>query len=117
MGDTVTFEVEMVTGAWTLYYLRSRKKGLGSMWCWADDERDRGAKVEGYWERDMCVWVSSLQGEGMLTGAVLAGTSESTLKSLLDGEIAADESLPCAEYCRCRIISRLVRTQIGRAHV
>jgi len=31
-------------------YLRSMDYGLGSVWCWPDDQRDKGTRLDGYWE-------------------------------------------------------------------
>ncbi|WVQ79025.1 hypothetical protein IAT38_001117 [Cryptococcus sp. DSM 104549] len=33
-------------------YQRSAKLGLGSVWCWVDDERMRGTQVDGWWKLD-----------------------------------------------------------------
>ncbi len=31
-------------------YQRSATLGLGSVWCWVDDNRERGGMIEGYWD-------------------------------------------------------------------
>jgi len=31
-------------------YQRSAVLGLGSVWCWVDDDRDGGKMIEGYWQ-------------------------------------------------------------------
>jgi len=48
-GSTVTFRLETSLGVVKMYSLRSKTFGLGTVECWADDERDRAVKVEGYW--------------------------------------------------------------------
>ncbi|KAI5474708.1 hypothetical protein MNV49_002553 [Pseudohyphozyma bogoriensis] len=55
VGSRINWEVELVEGSWTLYYLRSPKKGLGNLWCFSDDNREEGVMVEGYWTRKMDV--------------------------------------------------------------
>ena len=56
VDDKLVFsDLDLTAGTWTLYYLRSNKKGLGNLICWVDDMRDRAIKVEGYWERKMDV--------------------------------------------------------------
>ena len=36
-------------------YLRSKTFGLGDVWCWLDDNRDGGKRIESWWNLDnMC---------------------------------------------------------------
>jgi hypothetical protein len=50
IGGRVTFTLETHLGVVKMYSLRSKTFGLGTVECWADQERDRSVKVEGYWE-------------------------------------------------------------------
>lgn len=55
-GDRIVFsDIDINSGGWTLYYLRSNKKRLGNLRCWVDDEIDDAIYVEGWWERKMDV--------------------------------------------------------------
>lgn len=54
-GARVSFELETSLGVVKMYSLRSATFGLGTIECWADDERDRAVKVVGWWDSDMCV--------------------------------------------------------------
>jgi hypothetical protein len=45
-------------------YQRSATLGLGSVWCWVDDDREGGRMIEGYWamrQRNMGMWVGLLR--------------------------------------------------------
>lgn len=39
-------------GSILIGYQRSAKLGLGSVWCWIDDDRDGGQRVDGWWKLD-----------------------------------------------------------------
>lgn len=49
----VTFELETSVGVVKMYALKSKIFGLGMVECWADEERDRSTKVDGFWDNDM----------------------------------------------------------------
>ncbi|KAK8870123.1 hypothetical protein IAR55_000693 [Kwoniella newhampshirensis] len=49
-GATVTFELETNVGLVKMYSLKSKTFGLGTIECWVDEERDRSAKVIGWWD-------------------------------------------------------------------
>ena len=51
-GSTFSFHFDTSLGIVKLYSLRSKTFGLGTIECWADAERDRAVKVQGYWEND-----------------------------------------------------------------
>ena len=38
------------TGRVMIGYQRSAVLGLGSVWCWVDEDRDGGKMIDGYWE-------------------------------------------------------------------
>lgn len=39
-------------GSILIGYQRSAKLGLGSVWCWIDDDREGGQRVDGWWKLD-----------------------------------------------------------------
>jgi hypothetical protein len=45
----VTFGFSTQLGSVQLHYLRSASFGLGTAFCWVDDERDKGVTIVGYW--------------------------------------------------------------------
>lgn len=51
-GATVTFRLPTSVGVVKMYSLKSRTFGLGSVECWADDERSRAVRIDGYWDKD-----------------------------------------------------------------
>ncbi|RSH82182.1 hypothetical protein EHS25_006115 [Saitozyma podzolica] len=48
-GSTVTFGFSTQLGSVQLHYLRSASFGLGTVFCWVDDELDKGVTIVGYW--------------------------------------------------------------------
>ncbi|KAL7419642.1 hypothetical protein Q5752_005555 [Cryptotrichosporon argae] len=49
-------EVDGKGGSVSIGYQRSANYGLGSVWCWVDEARDAGRRIDGYWpmkERNM----------------------------------------------------------------
>ncbi|KAJ4470802.1 hypothetical protein J3R30DRAFT_3710698 [Lentinula aciculospora] len=51
-GVTVAFRVR--TSAWgrvRVTYLRSESYGLGSVWCWVDEQREKGRRLDGWWQQ------------------------------------------------------------------
>jgi hypothetical protein len=61
-GAYVKFEVEVgVMGRVRITYLRSKTFGLGDVWCWLDEDKAQGVRVEGWWQLDgMCVFFLQL---------------------------------------------------------
>jgi hypothetical protein len=57
-GSTFSFHFETSLGIVKLYSLKSKTFGLGTIECWADAERDRAVKVQGYWDSDR--WVTPM---------------------------------------------------------
>ena len=51
-GATVSFEMETNFGVVKMYSLRSKTFGLGTVECWADEERTRAVQVVGWWDND-----------------------------------------------------------------
>ncbi|KAJ4471886.1 hypothetical protein C8J55DRAFT_155525 [Lentinula edodes] len=50
-GVKVAFKVQTsALGRIRVTYLRSGSYGLGSVWCWVDDNRNMGKRLDGYWE-------------------------------------------------------------------
>ncbi|EAL23460.1 hypothetical protein CNBA1100 [Cryptococcus deneoformans B-3501A] len=49
-GARVTFELETSVGIVKMYALKSKTFGLGTVECWADEERRKSVKIEGYWD-------------------------------------------------------------------
>ncbi|ORY32861.1 hypothetical protein BCR39DRAFT_522172 [Naematelia encephala] len=49
-GARVSFELDTNVGVVKMYSLRSKTFGLGIVECWADDDRDRATKVDGWWD-------------------------------------------------------------------
>ncbi|KAL7409798.1 hypothetical protein BDY24DRAFT_401796 [Mrakia frigida] len=54
-GDHIAFEMEIVTGQVTAYFLKSAKYNLGSMDCWIDDDKSRLARLQGWWSNGQSV--------------------------------------------------------------
>ncbi|KAI9281398.1 SGNH hydrolase-type esterase domain-containing protein [Umbelopsis sp. AD052] len=48
-GSLITFSVEASKGSVYMYILKSSQYDLGSVWCWADDDRDNGRELSGHW--------------------------------------------------------------------
>ncbi|OXG24589.1 hypothetical protein C366_00118 [Cryptococcus neoformans Tu401-1] len=48
-GARVSFELETSVGIVKMYALKSKTFGLGTVECWADEERRKNVKIEGYW--------------------------------------------------------------------
>ncbi|KAJ3985709.1 hypothetical protein F5890DRAFT_1552916 [Lentinula detonsa] len=49
-GVKAAFNVQTsALGRVRVTYLRSESFGLGSMWCWLDDNRQKGRRLDGYW--------------------------------------------------------------------
>ncbi|KAJ3805715.1 hypothetical protein F5876DRAFT_81473 [Lentinula aff. lateritia] len=49
-GVKAAFNVETsALGRVRVTYLRSGSYGLGSVWCWLDDNREKGKRLDGYW--------------------------------------------------------------------
>ncbi|KAJ3762212.1 hypothetical protein EV360DRAFT_79507 [Lentinula raphanica] len=49
-GVKVAFKVQTsALGRIRVTYLRSESYGLGSAWCWVDDNRNQGKRLDGYW--------------------------------------------------------------------
>jgi hypothetical protein len=51
-GSWARFDLDTSLGVVKVYALKSRSFGLGDLWCWIDQARDDGVRVEGYWDRD-----------------------------------------------------------------
>ncbi|GJJ16093.1 hypothetical protein Clacol_010372 [Clathrus columnatus] len=52
-GDFVKFEVLVGTMRRVrITYLKSKTFGLGDVWCWLDDDRAKGTKVSGWWNKE-----------------------------------------------------------------
>lgn len=52
-GDFVTFEVLVgLMRRVRITYLKSKTFGLGTVLCWLDDERSKGKKISGWWDKD-----------------------------------------------------------------
>jgi hypothetical protein len=49
-GAMVTFQLETVVGIVKMYSLKSKTFGLGTVECWADDDKSQSVKIEGYWD-------------------------------------------------------------------
>ncbi|KAJ4470799.1 hypothetical protein J3R30DRAFT_3530589 [Lentinula aciculospora] len=50
-GVVLAFKVlTSALGRIRVTYLRSESYGLGSAWCWVDEERNKGKRLDGYWE-------------------------------------------------------------------
>ncbi|WVQ82440.1 hypothetical protein IAT38_004568 [Cryptococcus sp. DSM 104549] len=49
-GARVTFEMETEVGIVKMYALKSKTFGLGTIECWADEERDKSSKIVGWWD-------------------------------------------------------------------
>jgi hypothetical protein len=49
-GSTITFGFSTKLGMVQMHSLRSATFGLGTVYCWVDDERDKGVKLDGYWD-------------------------------------------------------------------
>jgi hypothetical protein len=49
-GARVSFELETNVGIVKMYSLRSKTFGLGTVECWADKERDKAVKINGWWD-------------------------------------------------------------------
>ncbi|WWC95233.1 hypothetical protein V866_002091 [Kwoniella sp. B9012] len=49
-GAKVQFELETNVGVVKIYSLKSKTFGLGTIECWADDEKDKSTKVVGWWD-------------------------------------------------------------------
>ena len=49
-GATVSFQLETVLGVVKMYSLKSKTFGLGTIECWADEDRSQSVKIEGYWD-------------------------------------------------------------------
>ena len=45
-----TVPIDTRLGVIKMYSLRSKTFGLGSVWCWVDEEREKGVRADGYWE-------------------------------------------------------------------
>lgn len=82
-GSYVKFYVEVgVMGRVRITYLRSKTFGLGDVWCWIDDDRKGGTKIESWWKleklyalflfADTCVLTGTLQNLGILLGEPVA---------------------------------------------
>jgi len=55
-GAKVTFQLETVLGVVKMYSLKSKTFGLGTIECWADEDRSESVKIEGYWDNgNACV--------------------------------------------------------------
>ena len=50
-GAWAEFEFETSLGVVKVYSLKSRTFGLGDVECWVDGEREKGVRVEGYWDK------------------------------------------------------------------
>jgi hypothetical protein len=48
-GATISFAFSTVLGEVSLHYLRSKIFGLGNAWCWVDEAKDAGIRLEGWW--------------------------------------------------------------------
>ncbi|RUS16673.1 SGNH hydrolase-type esterase domain-containing protein [Jimgerdemannia flammicorona] len=48
-GANVTFTVSTNQGVVYLYVLKSKSYSLGDVWCWADDNKEKGTQISGYW--------------------------------------------------------------------
>ncbi|KAF5378937.1 hypothetical protein D9757_008717 [Collybiopsis confluens] len=58
-GVKVAFKVTATTlGRIRLTFLRSKTYGLGSAWCWLDDDRAAGTQMDGWWNVEH-MWVLS----------------------------------------------------------
>ncbi|WVQ77182.1 hypothetical protein IAR50_006865 [Cryptococcus sp. DSM 104548] len=49
-GARVSFELETAVGVVKMYALKSKTFGLGTIECWADEERDKAEKIVGWWD-------------------------------------------------------------------
>ena len=49
-GSKASFEMATSLGVVKMYSLRSTTYGLGTVECWADDDRSRAVKVVGWWD-------------------------------------------------------------------
>ncbi|ODO08911.1 hypothetical protein L198_00650 [Cryptococcus wingfieldii CBS 7118] len=49
-GARVSFELETGVGMVKMYALKSKTFGLGTVECWADEERDKAEKIVGWWD-------------------------------------------------------------------
>ncbi|KAG2175364.1 hypothetical protein INT44_007852 [Umbelopsis vinacea] len=49
-GSLITFSIEASKGYAYMYILKSSPYKLGSVWCWADDDRDNGRELFGHWD-------------------------------------------------------------------
>lgn len=50
-GAQIDFSVYLAEGHVMLYYLRSRKMGLGVVKCWLNEDEKSAVTIDGYWER------------------------------------------------------------------
>ena len=57
-GSSVTFQLDTSVGIVKMYSLRSRTFGLGSIECWADEDRLRAKRIDGYWDDGSFVYAS-----------------------------------------------------------
>ncbi|KAM3581089.1 hypothetical protein VKS41_006534 [Umbelopsis sp. WA50703] len=48
-GSLITFSIEASKGSVYMYILKSNQYNLGSIWCWADDDKNSGTELSGHW--------------------------------------------------------------------
>jgi len=59
-GDVIRLKFHTELGSASLFYQRSKKYGLGIVYCWVDDDEETGVYMDGYWNKDQSVPQSSL---------------------------------------------------------
>lgn len=59
-GDVIRLRFHTELGSASLFYQRSKKYGLGIIYCWVDDDEEIGVYMDGYWNKDQSVPQSSL---------------------------------------------------------
>lgn len=79
-GSSVSFDFETVIGSVELYYQRSKKYGLGSVFCWVDGDKDRGQRIDGYWDLQYNIVSSRLPPCSQLTPQGRSTTLRKDLK-------------------------------------
>jgi lysophospholipase L1-like esterase len=67
-GANITFSIETNKGSVYMYVLKSDQYNLGNVWCWPDNDYNKGKELVGYWNISRSIGKMMLVSEGLTKG-------------------------------------------------
>jgi hypothetical protein len=67
-GANITFSIETNKGSVYMYVLKSSQYNLGNVWCWPDNDYNKGKELVGYWNINRSIGQMMLVSEGLAKG-------------------------------------------------